>query len=109
MEAVRSSETLEHTKALGGDPLFESTRDEITALAKEIRENFPNKTIWVYTGFKFDDVKGLEIMGYIDVLVDGKFVLAEKDTKLHFRGSKHQNIIDVKKSLEKNQLSLLEV
>lgn len=77
----------------GGDPLHPANREEITALAKEIKEIFPNKTIWLYTGFLFDDIKELEVVKYCDVIVDGPFIEEEHDGKLHWRGSRNQNVI----------------
>lgn len=77
----------------GGDPLHPANREEITALAKEIKETFPKKTIWLYTGFLFDDIKQLEVVKYCDVIVDGPFVEEEFDGKLHWRGSRNQNVI----------------
>lgn len=92
----------------GGDPLHPHNRDEITALAKKIKEKFPQKNIWLYTGFKWESVQNLEIMKYIDVLVDDKFVAQLKDTNLHWRGSANQRVIDVKKSFEKGEIYLFE-
>ena len=80
----------------GGDPLHFSNRADILSLVKEIQEKFPKKTIWLYTGFQWETIERLEIMDYIDVLVDGEFVVALKDTKLHWRGSSNQRVIDVK-------------
>ena len=57
----------------GGDPLYPGNRMEITALAKEIRERFPEKTIWMYTGSLWETVKNYEVMKFVDVLVDGEY------------------------------------
>lgn len=83
----------------GGDPLFVSNRDGITALAKEIKESFPDKTQWLYTGYAWDEVKNLPVMKYIDVVVDGRFEIDLKDTKLHWKGSENQKVINVQQSL----------
>ena len=80
----------------GGDPLHFANLPTVTRLCKELKEKFPNKTIWLYTGCLFDDVKDFEIMKYVDVVVDGPFILDKRNTKLHYRGSSNQNIIDVK-------------
>ena len=82
----------------GGDPLYYGNRTEVLALLKEIREAFPEKTVWLYTGFVWEVISNLEIMDYVDVLVDGEFVLELKDTQLYWRGSSNQNVIDVKAS-----------
>ena len=79
----------------GGDPLYFANRNDVTELAKEIRERFPEKTIWLYTGFSYEAVQDLEIMDYVDVVVDGEFVEALKDTQLYWRGSSNQRVIDV--------------
>ena len=79
----------------GGDPLYFSNRADILRLVREIKERFPGKTVWLYTGFVWEAVEGLEIMKYVDVLVDGEFRIAERDTQLHWRGSANQRVIDV--------------
>lgn len=88
----------------GGDPLYKDNRETVLNLMKEIREKFPKKDIWCYTGYKWEDVKDLEIMNYIDVLVEGKFIVKLKDNKLHWKGSSNQRVIDVPKS--KNEVVL---
>lgn len=90
----------------GGDPLYETNEPEVLALAKEIREKFPNKTIWLYTGYLWEYVKSREIVKYIDVLIDGPYVKQLRDTNLHWRGSANQRVIDVKESLDKGKLVL---
>lgn len=87
----------------GGDPLFAGNRNEITDLAKEIKKSYPNKTIWMYTGFIWEDISNLEVMNYIDVLVDGKYECDKRDTKLHWRGSRNQRVIDVPKSIQEQK------
>ena len=90
----------------GGDPLYYGNRTDIGKLAKEVKEMFPQKTIWLYTGFVWETVSNLDIMRYIDVLVDGEFVLEEKDTKLHWRGSTNQRVIDVPATIKKEKIVL---
>lgn len=80
----------------GGDPLFPDNKEEILRICKTIKTILPEKTIWLYTGYKYEEIKDLEIMNYIDVLVDGPFIEEQKDLTLAFRGSKNQRIIDVK-------------
>ena len=80
----------------GGDPLHPANREGITALAKEIKAEFPKKDIWLYTGYTYEDVKDLEVMQYIDVVVDGQFVEELADRELLYRGSSNQRIIHVK-------------
>ena len=83
----------------GGDPLHLENREEIGALAKEIREKFPDKTIWLYTGYEWEEICHLSFLSNIDVIVDGKFKIEEKDNNLHWKGSANQRVIDVKASL----------
>ena len=90
----------------GGDPLYPKNRDTLTALCKEIKEKYPNKSIWCYTGFDFEQVKDLSIMNYIDILVDGEFKIDLKDTKLHWRGSSNQRIINIPETLKSNNIVL---
>ena len=66
----------------------------------------PEKNIWLYTGYRWEEVSALPVMHDIDVLVDGKFVEDLKDTKLHWKGSFNQRIIDVQKSLKNSSLYL---
>ena len=90
----------------GGDPLHPNNRDDIGSLAKLIKEKYPDKTIWCYTGYKWDEIKHLKLIKYIDVLVDGEFHIKEKDISLAFCGSKNQKVLDVKKSLKKRKIIL---
>ena len=90
----------------GGDPLHMQNREEIGQLIEEVREKFPHKTIWVYTGYLWDDVKDLPYVKLADVLVDGTFVEELKDTTLHWKGSSNQRVIDVKKTLETGEVVL---
>lgn len=83
----------------GGDPLFPGNRAVIGALVKEVREKYPNKTIWLYTGYEWDQIKDLDFIPNLDVVIDGKFVESLKDNKLHWRGSSNQRIIQVKDEL----------
>lgn len=86
----------------GGDPLYINNRPVILELMKEIKEKFPNKDIWCYTGFAFEQLQAenLEHLKYIDTLVDGKFELDKRDVNLKWKGSSNQRVIDVQKSIE---------
>lgn len=92
----------------GGDPLNINNRETITKLAKEIKEKY-NKDIWLYTGYTYEEVQELEIMKYIDVLVDGKFIEKLKDKKLHWRGSSNQRLIDVQRTIKEGVVCLIPV
>ena len=90
----------------GGDPLFEGNRAAIEHLARKVKHEFPDKNIWLYTGYRWEEISALPMMQYIDVLVDGRFMEDLKDTKLHWKGSFTQRIIDVQKSLQNSSLYL---
>ncbi len=78
-------------------------------LAKAFKEKYPNKTIWVWSGFLFDkDLKDKEVLQYIDVLVDGTYVDHLHNPTLKWKGSSNQRVIDVQKSLKENKVVLLE-
>lgn len=108
---------------LGGEPLAEQNLDEILSLIKEIRISFPEKTIWLYTGYELSEIikqeqyekvsgipsvwsKRWKIISNIDVLVDGEYIDEQKDLTLKWRGSKNQHVIDVKQSLAQNKMVL---
>jgi len=84
----------------GGDPLFPKNRETVARIAKTIKELFPTKDIWLYTGYNYEDVKDLDVMNYVDVCVDGRYVQELRDVSLAFRGSSNQRIIDVPNSRE---------
>ena len=90
----------------GGDPLAEPNIVEVTDVVKTVKELFPDKTIWCYTGYDYDSVKTEEIMKYIDVLVDGEFIKSKRDISLAWRGSSNQRVIDVKRSLQTGNVVL---
>lgn len=83
----------------GGDPLFPANRSEVFRLIKKCRSLYPEKTIWLYTGYSWDDVKGLDGISDIDVLADGEFVEDLKDNNIKWVGSSNQRVIKVKDSL----------
>lgn len=90
----------------GGDPLHPFNREEVTRLAKKFKELFPNKTAWLYTGFLWEDVKDLEIMNYLDVVLEGKYVKELNDNNLHWVGSSNQRVINVKETLNSDKIVL---
>ncbi len=92
----------------GGDPLHPENRNEITRLAKKVREMFPKKSIWLYTGYTFDEIKDLEIVNYLDVVVDGQFRKDLFDEKLHWKGSANQRVIDVCETLKVGRIVLFD-
>lgn len=101
---------------LGGEPLEYVNWHELLPFVKTVKEKYPKKTIWCYTGYRFEedilskfcvqwpDMR--EFLSCIDVLVDGEFVLARKDISLKFRGSDNQRIILVQESLRQGETVL---
>lgn len=104
---------------LGGEPFEPENQKALYPFLKKFKQKFPNKTIWCYTGYLFDkellsdsrakiDIT-YDMLSLIDVVVDGKFIESLKNISLVFKGSENQRIIDVKKSLEQNQVVLYEL
>lgn len=111
---------------LGGEPLAEQNLNEVLSLIKEIRISYPEKSIWLYTGYNFDLLNSKyneykytpfavnadewltrwEIISNVDILVDGEYIDEQKDLSLKFRGSKNQRVIDVKQSIAQNKMVL---
>ena len=92
----------------GGDPMYQA--GEFARLAQFIKER-SSKTIWCYTGFRFEELTApeqQELLRHIDVLVDGPFVAAQRDTSLRFRGSSNQRLIDVQASLRRGTVVQLD-
>ena len=90
---------------LGGEPLEPENRDTVLDICKAIRVAFgAKKTIWMWTGYSWEDVKDLPVMEYLDVLVDGPFVEEQKNLCLPYCGSENQRVIDVKMSLRGAEL-----
>jgi anaerobic ribonucleoside-triphosphate reductase activating protein len=101
---------------LGGEPFEPQNQPALVELVKKVKQRYPEKTIWCYSGYDYekDILAGRlgdwdttnELIRHIDVLVDGEFVEAKKDLSLRFRGSSNQRVIDVPKSLEEDQVVL---
>jgi len=113
LEIIAQDLSNPHIKGLtfsGGEATYPANRGQATAIMRWAKEKFPNKDIWVWTGYDYEQVKDLEMMNYIDVLVDGQFVQALKPefTHLRYRGSSNQRVIDVKKSKEAGKVVLWE-
>ena len=107
----------------GGDPLHENNLDEVLKLVQEIRISFPEKTIWLYTGYELSEIikqeqyekvsgipsvwsKRWEIISNVDVLVDGEYINEQKDITLKWRGSKNQRVISIPETLKKGRVVL---
>ena len=93
---------------LGGEPMHPKNIKGTIKLAKKFKEVYPDKDIWSWSGFLFDQIIDKEIFDYIDVLVDGQFVDELRNPKLKWSGSSNQRVIDVKKTLEEGDIVLYE-
>ena len=92
---------------LGGEPLHPKNIEGSLKLAKKFKSIYPNKTIWVWSGFQFDNnLKDFEILNYIDVLVDGVYKDELHDFRLKYRGSSNQRVINVQESLKNKKVVL---
>ncbi len=101
---------------LGGDPFEPENQEEVYLLMKRCKETYPNKTIWIYTGYIYEIlIKGQyhpcykytnDILSLTDVLIDGPFIQEKKDISLQFRGSSNQRLIDMNETRKQNKIVL---
>ncbi|MBO4678878.1 MAG: anaerobic ribonucleoside-triphosphate reductase activating protein [Lachnospiraceae bacterium] len=84
----------------GGDPLHPANKEDVTSFAREIKEKYPDKTIWLYTGDSWESICDYPVMQYCDVVVDGEYIDALRDVKLMWKGSPNQRVIDVPATLK---------
>lgn len=91
---------------LGGEPMAEQNQPEVLNIVRTVKENFPNKDIWLYTGYKYEEISHNEILNFIDILVDGEFIEAQKNLSLKFRGSSNQRIIDLNETKKNKRIVL---
>lgn len=103
---------------LGGEPFEPQNQPGVLELVRQVRKALPDKSIWAFSGYTMDGylLAGklgpkeitMELLSYLDVLVDGPFIAERKDLSLRFRGSSNQRLIDVKKTLETGRITLWE-
>lgn len=94
---------------LGGEPMEPQNQEGLLSLVKECKKQLPEKDIWCYTGYTWETIPGNRLLlPYIDVLVDGPFLIDKKDIRLAYRGSSNQRIIDVQKTLSTGQIVKLD-
>ena len=99
------NDTIRGLSILGGEPMHPKNIEGTTKLAKKFKEIFPDKDIWVWSGFLFDkNLKDKEVLKYIDVLVDGQYIDELHNPTLKWKGSSNQRVIDVQKSLNSNTI-----
>ena len=102
---------------LGGEPMEPENQRALLPFVRRVRETLPDKTVWCYSGFTLEELltDGShprcevtdELLSLIDVLVDGRFILAQKDISLKFRGSRNQRIIDLPETLKTGKIKIL--
>jgi len=128
LEQKTIDEIIEHVKMpfvqgltiLGGEPFEPENQKDVLDVVLKVRQAVPNKDIWIYSGFTFEELMGQEnsraslkeakqILENIDVLVDGRYVDELRDIRLKFRGSRNQRIIDVPNTLKQNKVVLLDL
>ena len=95
LEAMRP-EWISGLSVLGGEPMEPENREALLPFLARVKEEYPEKDIWLYTGYTWEKLKGLPVLEYVDVLVDGRFVEEWKDAGLAFRGSRNQRIIHLR-------------
>ncbi|MBC5997255.1 anaerobic ribonucleoside-triphosphate reductase activating protein [Romboutsia ilealis] len=96
---------------LGGEPLCEQNIHGVIELCKEFKRHYPDKTIYLWTGYTLENFNYIQkkILNYVDVLIDGKFEEENKNLSIMLRGSSNQRVIDVKKTLREENIALHEV
>ena len=110
---------IEGLSVLGGDPMEPQNQRALLPFLRRVKEQYPNKTIWLYSGFRYDDellTEGShprcevtdELLQLLDVLVDGRFVEEQKNISLKFRGSENQRILDLNRTREAGHIVLWE-
>lgn len=103
-----SKEYIRGLSILGGEPLHPKNLEGTTMIAEYFKYKLPEKDLWVWTGFKYEDLKDNKIMEYIDVLVDGQFEEELKDMRLKYSGSSNQRVIDIQKTRRYNKIYEIE-
>ncbi len=93
---------------LGGEPMHKTNIEGTKKLAKAFKEKYPNKNIWTWSGFRFEDLKDKDVLKYIDILVDGTYKDELHDPTLKWRGSSNQRVIDVQESLKNGKIITIE-
>ena len=102
---------------LGGEPMEPDNQRALLPLLRRLKTEYPTKTVWCYSGYTYEELTGVsrarcevtdEMLGYIDVLVDGEFVLEKRNISLRFRGSDNQRLIDLPRTREQGTVVLWE-
>ena len=106
---LSDNDNIEGLSILGGEPMHPKNIDGTKELAKAFKEKYPEKNVWVWSGYRFDqDLKDKDVLKYVDVLVDGQYVDELHNPMLKWKGSSNQRVIDVQKSLKENKIILVD-
>lgn len=89
---------------LGGDPMEPENRNALLPFLKRLKLWMPEKDVWIYTGYRYEELEGLSILEYVDVLVDGPFMEEQKEAGLLFRGSRNQRLLIIEDGKWKGNL-----
>ena len=103
---LSSKEYITGLSILGGEPMHPKNIKGVEELSKCFKQEFPNKTVWCWTGFLYEQIQDEEVLNYIDVLIDGRFIQEKYSPDLKWRGSSNQRVIDIKKSKKNKKLIL---
>lgn len=110
IEYVRSTSFIKGFTLSGGDPMYSA--ELLIPFVQRVRSEVPNADVWIYSGFTYEqiqrDEQRFKLLSLCDILVDGEFVLDQKDESLKFRGSRNQRVIDIQKSKQEGKVVLLE-
>lgn len=91
---------------LGGDPFEPENREMVETICATVKHLWPKKTIWMWTGYYFEDLRDLAVFNYVDVLVDSPFIESQKNLCLPYCGSENQRVINIRKSIESGEVVL---
>ena len=105
IKIINKNGILRNLSILGGEPLCGLNIRFVNKLIATVKKEYPFIKIWVWTGYLFEEIQDI-LSNYVDVLVDGRFEIDKKDITLPYRGSSNQRVIDVKKTVEKNEIVL---
>ena len=98
IEEMLKNPNIEGLSILGGDPFEPENRQWVETLCAYVKHNIPGKSIWVWTGYLWENLRDLPVMRHIDVLVDGRYEEDKRDLRLKYKGSSNQRVIDIQES-----------
>lgn len=111
IDALRANGVQRNLSILGGEPLCPENIDFVEKLIRTVKSKYPDTTVFVWTGYRYEEIflKAFSVFDVIDVLIDGRFEISEKSYTLPLRGSKNQRLIDIRKTINKHNITLYEI